>query len=571
MSRAPSDFILTGGKIVTVDAGFHIHQAVGIAGDRIVAVGRDDEVATAASDRARRIDVAGRTVMPGLIDGHAHMDNEGLKTIHPSLAGARSVRDIAERIEGLARERAPGEWIVTMPVGDPPYYRGVPETLREGRYPNRWELDEVAPDNPVFIKPVYGYWRGLGGFPLVSVANSAALRIAEITRDTVPPWGGIQIDKDYASGEPTGIFLEWTPVSVVELTLMAKVPRFTQADRLAALRRSMTVYNGFGTTSVVETHGVAAEVMEVYRALGAADGITVRSHLMISPPWRSGVGHKNVTEALREYYARFAGTGSGDAYLRVGGIFTRVGGGPDADLRAASMPYTGWGGFAPDAEIPRDEVRTLVLEAARLGLRVSTLYPDLLDVFEEADRIAPIGDLRWVISHIKTLDERQIARIRDLGVHVTLQTNRWIADRGPELKRQLGPEREHEIVPLRKLAEAGVTFALATDNCPPSLFHPIWHCVARRHPGTGEVIAADQRITREEALRAATMSGAALTFEEDEKGSIEVGKLADLVVLGADPLTVAEDRLSDIVAELAIVGGKIVNSRADGPFGDLAN
>ena len=569
MERPPAELILRGGKVVTVDNGFRIHQAIGIAGEKIVSVGTDGEVETSAGHCTRRINLAGHTVIPGLIDGHAHMDNEGLKTIHPSLAGAYSIREIIERIESIAQENAPGDWIVTMPIGDPPYYRGVPETLSEGRYPNRWELDEAAPDNPVFIKPVYGYWRGLGGFPLVSVANSVALQLAGINRDTVPPWGGIQIDKEYTTGEPTGIFLEWTPISVVELTLMAIVPRFTQDDRLAALGRSMAVYNSFGTTSIIETHGVAPEVLETYRALEAAAGITVRSHLMISPPWRSAAGHEDLSNALRNHYARYAGIGIGDAYLRVGGIFTRVGGTPDAELRTAAMPYTGWGGFAPDAEVSPEQVRTLVFEAARLGLRVTTLYPDLLDVFEEADRVAPISHLRWVISHIRTLDTRQIDRIRKLGIHVTLQTNRWIADQGADLKRQLGPEREHEIVPLRSLSEAGVTFALASDNCPPSLFHPIWHCVARYHCGTGEVIAAEQRITREEALRAATINGAALTFEENEKGSNEIGKLADLVVLSDDPLTVAQDSLKDIVSELTIVGGKIVSCRHNGQFGNL--
>jgi len=130
-------------------------------------------------------------------------------------------------IEALAAGRDDGKWIVTMPVGDPPYYRDVPDTLREKRFPTRWELDELAPRNPVYIKPVYGYWRGLGGFPLTSVANSLALAIAGVDRDTLTPWDGIEIERDPASGEPTGIFNEWAAVSVVETTLMNAVPRFS--------------------------------------------------------------------------------------------------------------------------------------------------------------------------------------------------------------------------------------------------------------------------------------------------------------------------------------------------------
>jgi len=556
--RDAPDLILTGGKILTVDESFRIEQAVAITDGRFAATGDDKDITALAGPQTRVIDLAGRTAMPGLIDGHAHMDNEGLKYIYPSLAGARSVSDILRRIEALAAERDDGEWIITMPVGDPPYYRNVPDILREKRFPTRWELDDVAPRNPVYIKPVYGYWRGLGGFPLTSVANSLALAIAGIDQDTVPPWDGIEIERDPVSGEANGIFNEWAPVSVVETTLMNAVPRFSTPQRYAALQESMAVYNAFGTTSVVETHGVAAEVTRLYRDLDEAGQISVRSHLMLSVPWDSARGTAPA-EILDTWYGWAAGHGLGNPMLRIGGLFARVGGSPDAALRTRAMPYTGWCGFAPDSEQPRDKVREIVIEAARRRFRVTTLYPDILDIFEEAARIAPIHNLRWVIGHIRTLTSDEISRIRDLGIAVTTQTNRWIADRGPDMCRELGPDRADELVPLRRLTDAGVPFALATDNCPPSLFHPIWHCIARRHPGTGEEVAPSQRLTREETIRAATRGGAYLTFEENLKGSIEAGKFADMIVLSDDIMTVHEDRIKDIVSELTIVGGKIVH------------
>src|SRR5262245_7408815 len=159
-------------------------QAIAIAGDRIVAVGPEPAMAAHTASGTRVIDLMGKTVIPGLIDGHAHMDREGLKSVYPSLAGTPSIR-IQDRIADLARKAKPDEWIVTMPIGDPPYYWDVAESLAEKRWPMREELDASAPKNSVFIRPIWEFWRHT--LPLVSCANTEALRRAGITRDTVPP------------------------------------------------------------------------------------------------------------------------------------------------------------------------------------------------------------------------------------------------------------------------------------------------------------------------------------------------------------------------------------------------
>jgi predicted amidohydrolase YtcJ len=145
----PADFIFKNAKVITVDANFSIAQAIAIAGERIVAVGEDAAMATHAAPATRIIDLKGKSVIPGLIDGHAHMDREGLKSIYPSLGPVRSIQDIQDRIADLARKTKPGEWIVTMPIGDPPYYFNVPEILAEKRWPTRQDLDAAAPSNPV--------------------------------------------------------------------------------------------------------------------------------------------------------------------------------------------------------------------------------------------------------------------------------------------------------------------------------------------------------------------------------------------------------------------------------------
>ena len=556
-----TDLVLHGGRILTLDAHSQVAEAIAIAGERVLAVGRDAEMFALAGPQARRVDLRGRTVIPGLIDAHAHLDREGLKGIYPSLAGATSIDDVLQRIEALARDTETGAWIVTMPIGEPPEYLDVPHNLKERRFPTRWELDRVSPRHPVYIRPLWGYWRHT--LPLVSIANSAALRRAAITAETLPPWGGIQIDKVWSTGEPNGIFVEWTYMPVVELSLMAAAPRFTHAQRVAALRASMRIYNATATTSVFEGHGIADEVRAVYRDVAASGDMSVRAHLLQSPSWATGA--RPPVEQVAAWAPTIAGRGVGDAWLRMGGLFAAAGVSADNLVRARAWPYTGWAGFAYDSGLPREQLREVLIAAARHDVRVGGIQRDLLDLYTEVDRVVPIRDRRWVLEHISVLTDDEIHRIRDLGLVVTTHTNSHIGKQGEIHRTRVGPEAEDSIVPLRKLRDAGVTMALATDNVPTSLFHPIAQTVTRLDRYAKRAIAPSQRLLAREALRAATTAGAWLTFEEHEKGTLEPGKLADLAVLSADPLTVEESRIADIVAEVTVVGGRVVPWRPAGP------
>ncbi|HXD52983.1 MAG TPA: amidohydrolase family protein, partial [Burkholderiales bacterium] len=280
MSARAADVVLHGGKIITVNAGFAIAEAVAIAGNRIAYVGADAGALAMADARTQVIDLKGRAVMPGLIDGHAHMDREGLKQVFPSLANARSVAEVKSLVAELARRTPKGEWIVTMPLGDPPYYFDVPECYAEKRLPTRRDLDEAAPDHPVYIRPIWGFWRHTT--PLVSVANSRALALAGITRNTVAPSDTVVIDKD-ATGEPTGIFYDNTIMSVVEMTLMRAATGFSLEDRTRTLPAAMRAYHAFGTTSIFEEHGVAGELLRAYKIVRESGAQTMRATLVISP------------------------------------------------------------------------------------------------------------------------------------------------------------------------------------------------------------------------------------------------------------------------------------------------
>lgn len=554
MNENAHSLILSGGKIVTLDPQGTIAEAIAISGDRILAVGDGATVAAAAGSGVEHIDLAGRTAIPGLIDGHAHMDREGLKLQLPSLAGATCIDDILERIAALVRQAEPGEWIVTMPIGDPPYYANVPDNLREGRVPNRQELDRVAPDNPVYIRAIWGHWRNT--LPLVSIANTKALAIAGITRNTIPPASTIQIDKDNATGEPTGVLHEFNYKPLVEHTLMSVIPRFTLEERVAGLRDSMRIYNRVGTTSVFEGHGIAAEVLAAYQTLRDEGPTPVRAHLMFSPSWPAP-DTDVVNELLGSWGAWLSGRGLGDDFLRVGGLYTESDYSEENLLRAATAPYSGWAGFNYDAALPEEVMVDMMIDAARHNIRIGSFTPNILDLYEKVDRQTPIGDRRWVIEHIGVLSPDEIARIRDLGIVLTVYSGRYIYQEGAMLARELGASAHH-IAPLRSLLDAGVRVSLATDNVPPSLFHSIWHTTARIAEETGEPISPEQCLSRTEALACASREGAYLTFEEDVKGTLEPGKFADIAVLSDDPLTVDEAQIPNITAELVLTGGKTV-------------
>jgi predicted amidohydrolase YtcJ len=550
-----ADLILTNGKIITVDAAFTVAQALAIAGDRILAVGSDAAMARVSGPTTRVVDLKGKAVIPGITDGHAHMDREALRSVFPALGRVRSVRDIQDRIAELARAKQPGEWIVTMPIGDPPYYFDVPDILAEKRWPTRQELDAAAPNNPVFIRSIWGYWRGT--FPLVSCANTEALKRAGITRDTVSPVDTLKIEKD-ANGDPTGVFVEREMAPVAELIWFRQPAAFTPVDRLRALPQSARAYHAFGTTSVFEGHGAATELLHTYKRADREGTLTMRTALAFSPNWQAAGG-----APLGPFVEAWAGwlgePGFGNDQLKMSGLYVHAGREAADDVRARAAPYTGWAGFNSNHGLPRDQAKELLLHCAANDIRAVMIGSSNLDLYDEVDREIPLKGRRWVISHISTLSPRDIERVVRMGLVLTTHTNNYLYKGLHAQAQRLPPERHGEIVPLRSLLDAGVKVSLATDNVPVSPFLPIWQVVARRSYQSKEQVAPGEALSRADALRCATANGAYLTFDEDKKGSLEAGKLADVAVLSADPLATEESSIAEIRSLMTMVGGRIVH------------
>jgi hypothetical protein len=523
----------------------------------VAAAGGRAEVRRRRGRDTRVVDLRGATVVPGLVDAHAHLDREGLKEVYPSLARCRSIADIQAVIRRCAARTPKGEWIVTMPVGAPPFYPEPTAGLAERRWPTRGDLDAAAPDHPVYIRGIWGYWNRP---PVTSIASSRALAAAGITRDTVPP-PGVEIRRD-AAGEPSGVFVESNLIQVIEFTLFRAAPRFTPAIRLAALGAAQRRYAARGVTAIYEGHGVAPELLAVYREAHARGMLKLRATLALSPTW-AGAGEG--ARVLPDLAAWAGGRGLGDDRLNVHGICLHYGGDPEvARILHAGQPYTGWAGFVESAN-SREEYAAQAALAARLGLRVNTLVtrclPEVLEVWEKIAAETPIAPLRWVLVHLAAASPDQLARVRRLGAVATTNPISYLHRSGAAEAARAGGAAD-TLLPHRSLARRGIPFALATDNKPADPWLAFAAVVDRRDMTTGAVLGARERLTRAQALAALTTGGAHVTFRERDRGRLAPGYAADLAVLEHDPLRAPLAALAGQTARLTMVGGEVVHGDA---------
>jgi predicted amidohydrolase YtcJ len=482
------------------------------------------------------------------------MDREGLKARGGvPVVGLRTVAELVDAVAAAVKRARPGEWVTLMPMGDPPnHYVSRPDQLRDGRFPTRHDLDAVSPDNPVYIRGVWGWWSTP---PFPAIANSRALREAGVTRDTVAPYNA-EILTD-ARGEPTGVFLERNRAPVLEYTLFRAVPRFTYADRLASVRLGSKLYSAAGTTCGYEGHGVTPQILRAYRQAHEAGELTVRMYAPVSIPSAARTDAE-VAELFHQWSGVASGRGSGDGFLHVAGVTLDLADGRAAELIAQGYPYEQWAGHFHQGLSDERFVR-LGAEAVRLGLRLNTLVcygaERAIRLFEAIDREVPIRDLRCVGIHLMTGTDEQLRRIKALGLVLTM-TPALLSEHA----ENFGVEKLGEdAVPVHRVLDAGIPVCLATDNVPYSMLWTLWQTLARSS-ASGHDFGASH-LTREQALRLAVQSGHYLMFEEGSRGSLEPGREADLVVLRESPLTCPLDRLRDLEVDLTMAAGRIVHER----------
>jgi predicted amidohydrolase YtcJ len=549
---ARHDLIVHNGRIRTLDSGSRVVQALGVRGGRIAAAGDDAHVLQDRAPETRVVDLGGRTVTPGFFDAHPHMDRHGLKT-HGGIpiAHCRSIADIVEVVRDAAARTPYGDWIVLMPMGGPPEdYVHRSDQLREGRFPDRRDLDGAAPAHPVCIRSPWGWWTRT---PLPTVLNTRALELAGITRDTPAPHN-VEIVRD-AAGEPTGLFLERNYTPILEYTLLACLPRFTYEDRMAGVATGAAAYAALGTTAAFEGHGNTPQIIDAWRHVHAAGELPLRIQVPLSIP-TAAFDNGRIVGILHHWADALAGRGSGDDRLRIEGVCFDVGDPTVARIIGRGYPYEQWAGHFYQS-LAHDRFVELGLVAARLGLRVSCLacyeLERVLQAYEAIHSQVPIAERRWVIVHVTQASADQIRRIRALGLVATITPAFMTMAASRFGLGRLGPQG----TPIRALLDAGIPVALSTDGVPPSMAYAMWQALAR-WDGDAQCTLGDSGLTREDALRLATTAGHVLTWEEDRRGPLAVGNAADFVVLGEDPLTCEEIRLRDLPVLRTFIAGRQV-------------
>lgn len=554
------DLILCG-RVVTLDRDGTIAEAIAIHGDRIVAVGTRDDVLNLRGADTGVVEVRG-TIIPGFNDAHAHLDAEGLRGHFPSLGGVKSIADVLARIAMLAAQTPKGQWVITMPVGSPPYYYGGPKTLAEGRMPDRHELDRAAPDHPVCILPPSSYW---GLIPCYAALNTAALALNGIDRNKSPRVQGIEIERD-AAGEPTGVLVDRNYPDIMQSDLLPALPRFTAADRRAGILRAMKTYHAFGTTSIYEGHGCIPEIVDIYRDLRRTRELTMRTVLVASPLWRS---MPEAEREMREALSHARGAGSGDNMLKVSGVFVNYRGDPAAASVSLSDPTNlGWSCYAKQANDP-DVFEALCMLAAEHDLRIHTVVIDklheIVPILERVDARVGLSGRRWVLEHISATRLSDLERLQALGVGVTLIPEFHLSKGGMRFAAM--PEADAELVaPLKQLAALGVPVSAGTDNSPPNPLATLRAAMTRRERTKRLEIGPRARVDVEVALRAMTTNGAWLTFEEHEKGALQAGNYADLAIFDKDLLSATGETIETFSCLATMVGGRFVHNQIDERF-----
>jgi predicted amidohydrolase YtcJ len=551
------DLILHRGRVYTVDPANRVVEAVAIKDGRFVAVGSTAEIRRLATSGTRQIDLAGRTVVPGFIDGHAHMDGVGMTAILPSFEGARSIDDILGVLAKEVARRQPGEWIVCAPLANEPDVFKFPAALKDGRWPNRADLDRVAPGNPVFIRPP------LLVSPGYAFANTAALRMAGITRDTAAP-DAVEILKD-ERGEPTGVIADLNFPKRIEAALFRAIPPTSPDALRRGLRAGIKLFNEAGVTGIYEGHGIAAGPQRAYMDLWSEGSLSVRTYFVIAFPipfyQDTAAGDALIQEAAR--YA--GGRGLGDDFLRLGGLGFSFDSAAAIGACLMHEPYPGaqgrlWNGVQHTSD---ENFKSIIQKGARANLRMQVqcsgdaATDKVLAIFEEINREIPIAGKRWVIEHCQFPSAANMMTCKKLGVIPTTGTN-FLWKYGHIYQKSFGAARTRDSIPLKAWIDAGLPVAQSTDGQPSQPIFTFWQSLARRDGYTGQPLGGP-KLSRTEALRIYTINPAYAMFAEDRLGSIEPGKLADLVVLSDDIVQIPEDRILETKIVTTLVGGHAVH------------
>jgi predicted amidohydrolase YtcJ len=533
-SQAPApEAVFFNGRFITEHTGRPRAEAVAIRDGRFVAVGTSAEVRALAGPATRQVDLHGQTVVPGLADNHFHSIGGGPGV---DLSRARTIDEVLAAIRARAATTPAGQVIVT----NSDWHEGQ---LKEQRLPYRSDLDRAAPDHPLVVVR--------GGHEYI--LNSEALSKWGITEKTPEPGGGsIGRDKD---GKLNGELVD----RARNLVSLPATPAADREQTIESLTAEYRRLNEAGLTGI-RYAGISPDMLGVLRDMARRRLLTLRVNALLRIP-----SPDNLDAQLAAFGAK---QDEGDEWLRVGGIKLLVDGGFEGGWMREPYeePWGKNGTFRGLQIFATEPYKQTVRALNQRGWRVAThavgdaAIDLVLDGYEAADRDRSIAGRRWSIEHGFLPRADQFPRMKKLGLVVSAQNHLYLA--APSLKNYWGASRAARVTPMRAYIDAGIPVSTGTDSAvvPYPPFWTLYHFITRDTISAG-VMGPDQRITREEALRAATLGNAYLTFEETSRGSIETGKLADFVVLAKDFLTCPEKDIEGMTVLTTVVGGRIVFSR----------
>ena len=523
-----ADLVLLDGKVITVDLQNPIADSVAIKDGRIIAVGRNQAIARLVGKKTEVVRLGGKSVLPGFVDAHTHL--EGIAAFHRMLdihvPPLKGVDEILEKIKEKVKTSKPGEWIVGA--------GGWGQVL-----PTREQLDSVAPDNPVVLRESAH----------VQILNSDALEFVGIDRNTVPPRGG-KIFRDLKTGEPTGRIQEMPGI------WLSHIPPPSMEVREQSLSEVMQDFVRKGVTTIYDFP--SSDGMKAYQNLRDQGRLPLRL--------RYQVILTGTEPAFQEFVLNYGPrTGFGDDWLRLGGVKLFVDGETEAAVRYDPPGQREkWVG---QVRYTQEELNKIVLHAHTAGFQIWThaigdkAQDMILEAYERAQTAVPRPDPRHRIEHAGNNEAgpttiEQLERMKRLGV-IPVPTGAWIYLGHSAFKTQAEVPFIYRTMLDHGLHPPGTSDSLRSMPESTNPFFSIWAIVTRK-TRDGQLNGPTEAITPQEAIQGYTIDGAYSGFEEKIKGSIQRGKLADLIVVSADPLSVPPDQIKDIRVTMTVIDGKIV-------------
>ena len=553
----PADLVIVNGKVLTLNSASTRASAVAVKDGKFVAIGSDTDIRKRIGPQTRTLDAGGKSVIPGLIESHVHATGAARGEANQPFRQLHSIAEIQDWVRQRAKTLPEGNWI-QLPRVDV-------TRIRERRIPNRADLDAAAPNHPAVFTWQYAN-------KTLQVLNTRAMAAANITKDTETPKGGkIQLAPD---GAPTGV-IENASALLIKFLPARSVPEEKYHDSLVTLLKR---YNEIGITSITERNS-SVDGYRTYEKLKAQGKLPVRVTVTIGLSTDGTV--EGTENAIRKIPFK---TGDGDEWLKVGPLKIGVDGGALYGTAYMREPYgprafSLYGisdpNYRGDLRVSADKLKNIIRTVHRMGWQMSSHVTGdagvdaVLDAIEASNADSPVAPRRYNLIHAYFPNDETAKRVARLGVVVDTQPA-WFYKDGDALLEALGPKRMESFIGLQTWRKGGAKVVLNADHMqgfdPDTSLNPYNPFLAMqtaitRKTQSGRVIGPQQRISREDALRMFTIDAAWMSFDETRKGSIEVGKLADLAILTGDFLTMPESDLNTLRAQVTIVGGKVVHER----------